>query len=302
MDENNEKNSNFTEESKKDNNPLSVRVDPYYKEMFEELIKQKGIPKKTLLEAMISSYVESSRDNERESNISFANEINLIAGNFSEIMNVFKAMAIKSQDTIATQKSFYEQKLKNQDATIQMLENNGVLLEKKIKELGLENNNNKADREKLEKAIQDINAAGTSNEKDVAVYIKKNADLLEKLSILQNQERDNVILKSEIEKAKTETKALKASLEDITYENKKLLKKISDMDESMIEMKNKKADEMKEFEAVIRKQAEVDKKLEVLNLQLKYNELQAENLKNLGIMNKQAEEITELKIRLEKAQ
>lgn len=302
MDDNNEKNRNITEESKKDNNPLSVRVDPYYKEKFEELIKQKGIPKKALIEAMISSYIETEREGERESNISFANEINLLAGNFNEIMNVFKAMAAKSQDTIGTQKSFYEQKLKNQDVTIQMLENSSISLEKKVKELELENNSNKSYREKLEKTIHDLDTAGASNEKDVAVYVKKNADLLEKLSILQNQERDNVILKTEIEKAKVETKAMKSSLEDVTYENKKLLKKISDMNESITEMKNKKADELKEFEAVIRKQAEVDKKLEVLKVQLQYNELQAENLKNLRTINKQAEEITQLRVRLEKVQ
>lgn len=62
-------------------------------------------------------------------------------------------------------------------------------------------------------------------------------------------------------------------------------------------MKNKKADEFKELEFVIRKEAEVDKKMEILKLQLQYNELQAENLKNLGTINKQFEEITELKIR-----
>jgi len=297
MDDNNDKSSNIIEEIKKDNNPLSVRVDPYYKEMFEELIKQKGVPKKTLLEAMISSYIETRRDDERESNISFANEINLIADNFNEIMNVFKAMATKSQDTIGSQKSFYEQKIKNQDAEIQMFGNNSASLERKVKELELENNSNKADKEKLEKVIKNLNEADTSNDKDITAYIRKNADLLEKLSILQNQEKDNVILKAEIEKAKTEAKEMKSSLGDITYENKKLLKKILDLEESIIEIKSKKEEEFKEFEVVIRKQADVDKKLEILKLQLQYNELQAENIKNLGTINKQAEEIAGLKMK-----
>ena len=301
MDDSNEKNCIIAEEYKKDNNPLSVRVDPHYKEIFEELIKQKGVPKKTLMEAMISSYIETSREGERESNISFVNEINLIAGNLNEIMNVFKAMATKSQDTIGSQKSFYEQKIKNQDAAIHMLENNGASLEKKARELELENNSNKADKEKLEKAIQSINTSDASNEKDIAVYIRKNAGLLEKLSILQNQEKDNVILKTEIEKSKNEAKTLKSSLEDITYENKKLHKKLLDLEESIVEIKSKKADEFKELEVVIRKQAEVDKKLEILKLQLQYNELQAESLKNLGIINKQTEEITVLKNKLDKA-
>jgi hypothetical protein len=52
---------------------------------------------------------------------------------------------------------------------------------------------------------------------------------------------------------------------------------------------------------VIRKEADIDKKMEILNLQLRYSELQAENLRNLGIINKQLEEVNELKLRLEKA-
>jgi len=65
-------------------------------------------------------------------------------------------------------------------------------------------------------------------------------------------------------------------------------------------MKIKKAEEFKELELVIRKEAEVDKKMEILKLQLQYNDLQAENIKNLGIINKQLEEITQLKNRLKK--
>lgn len=300
MDDNNEKNS-IVEENKKDSNPLSVRVDPYYKEMFEDLIRQKGVPKKTLLESMISSYIESNHGDERESNISFVNEINLIAGNFNEILNIFKTMAAKSQDTVGSQKSFYEQKSKNQEATIQKLEMNVNSLELTAKELELENNSLKLEKDKLERTIQGLNLSENSNEKDLAVYIRKNANLLEKISVLQNQEKDNVILKAEIEKANAETKMLKASIEELSYENKRLLKKVSDSDESIIEMKNNKAKEFKELEAVITKQAEVDKKLEVLKLQHQYNELQVENIKNLGTINKQSEQIAELKNKLNKA-
>lgn len=301
MDENNKKTYQMGEENKKDNNPLSVRVDPYYKEVFEDLIKQKNIPKKTLLEAMISSYVDIGLEDERESNISFANEINLIAGNFNEIMSIFKTMTTKSQDTIGSQKSFFEQRIRNLETTIQMLENNNTALEEKNKLLELLNNSNKSDKEKLEKTIRDLNELDTSSEKEISVYIRKNAELLEQINILQKEEKVKVLLKAEIEKAKNEIKVLKSSLEDKSYENGKLSKKISDMEESIIEVKNKKADEFKELEFFIRKEADVDKKMEILKMQLQYNELQAESLKNLGIINKKSEEIAELKLKLEKA-
>lgn len=301
MNENIEKTDQADVENKKDNNPLSVRVDPYYKEIFEDLIKQKGIPKKVLLETMISSYVESGREDEREANISFVNEINLIAGNFNEIMNIFKAMAAKSQDTIGSQKSFYEQKIKNLETRIQMLETDCSGFEEKNRLLETTCNNLVLEKEKLEKTIYDLNEVDASGEKEISSYIRKNAELLEQINILQKAEKESVLLKGEFEKGKNEIKALKSSLDEKISENEKLHKKISEAEESIMEMKNKKAEEFKELELVIRKEADIDKKMEILKLQLQYNELQAENLKNLGIINKQLEEVTELKLRLEKA-
>ena len=301
MNENIEKTDQADVENKKDNNPLSVRVDPYYKDIFEDLIKQKGIPKKVLMETMISSYVESGREDEREANISFANEINLIAGNFNEIMNIFKTMATKSQDTIGSQKSFYEQKIINLETRMQMLEIDYKGIEEKNRLLEVTGNNLKLEKEKLEKAIHNLNAADTSSEKEISTYLRKNAELLEQINGLQKVEKESVLLKGEFEKSKNEIKVLKSSLDDKTSENEKLYKKISNAEESIIEMKSKKAEEFKELKLVIRKEAEIDKKMEILKLQLQYNELQAKNLKNLGTINKQLEEITQLKIRLEKA-
>ena len=300
MNENIEKTDMAEVENKKDNNPLSVRVDPYYKEMFEDLIKQKGIPKKVLMETMISSYIESGHDDEREANISFVNEINLIAGNFNEIMNIFKTMTTKSQDTIGSQKSFYEQKIKNLETKMQMLEVDYKGIEDKNKLLEVAADNFKLEKEKLEKAIHDLNEVDTSSEKEISKYLRKNAELLEQINGLQKVEKESVLQKGEFEKSKNEIKLLKSALDDKISENEKLHKKISNAEESIMEIKIKKAEEFKELELVIRKEAEVDKKMEILKLQLQYNDLQAENIKNLGIINKQLEEITQLKNRLKK--
>ena len=300
MNENIEKTDMAEVENKKDNNPLSVRVDPYYKDMFEDLIKQKGIPKKVLMETMISSYIESGHDNEREANISFVNEINLIAGNFNQIMNIFKTMTSKSQDTIGSQKSFYEQKIKNLETKMQMLEVDYKGIEDKNKLLEVAADNFKLEKEKLEKAIHDLNEVDTSSEKEISKYLRKNAELLEQINGLQKVEKESVLQKGEFEKSKNEIKLLKSALDDKINENEKLHKKISNAEESITEMKIKKAEEFKELELVIRKEAEVDKKMEILKLQLQYNDLQAENIKNLGIINKQLEEITQLKNRLKK--
>jgi len=287
-------------ENKKDNNPLSVRVDPYYKEVFEELIKQKGIPKKVLLETMISSYVDSGHEGEKEAEISFVNEINLIASNFSEIMNIFKAIAAKSKDTIGSQKIFFEQKIKNLETRAQILETDCNGFEQKNKLLEATNNRLVLEKEKLERTIHDLKEVDVSGEKELSSYIRKNSELLEQLNILHKAEKESVLLKGEIEKVKNEIVILKSSLDDKTNENEKLRKRMAEADETIMEMKNKKAGEFKELESVIRKETDIDKKMEILRLQLQYNELQAENLKNLGIINKLTEEASELRSRLER--
>jgi chromosome segregation ATPase len=301
LNENIEKTDQTDVENKKDGNPLSVRINPYYKEIFEDLIKQKGVPKKVLLETMISSYVESGREDGRESSISFVNEINLIAGSFNEIMNIFKSMAAKSQDTIGSQMSFYEQKVKNIETKMQILETDYKGLKEKNKLLETTDNNLHLEKEKLEKIIYDLNEVDASGEKEISTYLRKNAELLEQINSLQKVEKESVILNSEYEKVKYEIKALKSALDDKINENGKLHIKISDAEETILEMRNKRINEFKDIELVIRKEAEVDKKMEILKLQLQYNELQAEDLKNLGIINKHLEEISKLKIALEKA-
>ena len=209
-------------------------------------------------------------------------------------------MAIKSQDTIGSQKSFYEQKNRNADTAIQILEDKIAILEEKNKSLEIENDSNKANREKLKKAIRELSESGNSSEKEISGYIRKNAELLEKINILQKEEKDNMMLRADFDTTKDELKMLRSSLKDKNYENEKLSKKIKDLEESMIEAKTKRADEFKELELLIKKELEVDKKMEMLRMQLQFNELQSENLKNLGVINKQSEEIAELKSKLKK--
>jgi len=281
MDDNRDKTCLTGEENKKDNNPLSVRVDPYYKEVFEDLIKQKGIPKKTLLEAMISSYVDSGNEDKRESNISFANEINLIAGNFNEILGIFKTIATKSQDTIGSLKNFYEQKIRNLEINNQVIGNDIATLKEENKLFETMTNDTKIENDRLEKVIRDLNQSNASYQKEITIASRKYAELLEEINILRKMEKENVLLK--------------LALDDKKYENEKLIKRISDTEESVTELKNKKSDEFKQLEMTLKKEMNVDKKMEILKLQLLYNELQTENLKNLGIINKKSAEIAELK-------
>ncbi|MEN8907061.1 MAG: hypothetical protein ABF289_13965 [Clostridiales bacterium] len=297
MTENNENELSKTS-NKKDNNPLSVRVDPYYKEVFENLIKKKKVPKKVLLETMISSYVDVGNESERESNISFSNEINLIAGNLNEIMSIFKTMTTKSQDTVGSQKSFYEQKIKNLETKLKMFENSNIEISEKFKLLELAYNNINSDKEKLEKKTKNLDEIEVISERKISVYIRKNAELLEQINSLRKIEKENALLNGKLEKIINENKILKTSLEDKIFESDRLKKIKISMEESMNEIKNRKEEEFKELELLIRKEADIDKKMEILHLQIKYNKLQAENIKNLEIINKKSKEISRLKLKI----
>lgn len=291
----NEKINQVNDENKKDNNPLSVRVDPYYKDLFEDVIKQKGIPKKALLESMIFKFVESENEDEKELNISFANEINLITGNLNEILNIFKTMTNKSQDTIGSQKSFYEQKLKNHETKNLIFENTCIELKEKIDCLEISNKSILHEKESINKTVSELNSKDFLREKEIKALHLKNAELIEQINILQKLEKENILLKIENEKCKHEINLLKASLESRNIDNEKLMKKASALDELFVEAKNKKVEDFKELELMIRKETELDKKMEILKLQVQYNELQTENLKNLRIINDKAEELLELK-------
>ncbi len=295
MDENNEKAQNSDDLIINNNNPLSVRVDNQYKEIFNILIKEKGFSKKQLLENMITSYAQNDTQKHREENINFTNEINLISSSLNDILNVFTTITVKSQDTIGSIKSFYEQKFENMKVEIETLKNNLSVLQEKNNILELANNGLSLEKEKLMSTIEEFQQKDAANKSEINTLNKRNLELLEQINVLRSTETENHVLKSETDKLSKEIDRLNKILKDKDFENDLLNKKVTLLHEDINELKNKKTEELKELESKIKLDAELDKKAELIKLQSDYNELQIINIENLGKINKMQEEIFLLK-------
>ncbi len=295
MDENNEKAQNSDDLIINNNNPLSVRVDNQYKEIFNILIKEKGFSKKQLLENMITSYAQNDTQKHREENINFANEINLISSSLNDILNVFTTITVKSQDTIGSIKSFYEQKFENMKVEIETLKNNLSVLQEKNNILELANNGLSLEKEKLMSTIEEFQKKDAANKSEINTLNKRNLELLEQINVLRSTETENHVLKSETDKLSEEIDRLNKILKDKDFENDLLNKKVTLLHKDINELKNKKTEELKEFESKIKLDAELNKKAELIKLQSDYNELQIKNIENLGKINKMQEEIFLLK-------
>lgn len=227
------------DENKKET-PLSVRVEAYYKDLFLQLSEQPGYNRKRLLEAMISSYVKKEREEKRNNNLSLDHEISLISSSLEDILKVFKTISVKAQDTIGSNKGFYEQQIEN-------LKKNINTLELRIQEF-------EEDKRKI--AIE---------EKEVNLRLKETVEENNKL-------RDGAQkLQDELKKAKEEQGKVQNELYNLRRieaenirlmaENKELLKEIENLND-VISGKDKAAERMNyDYEVLERKK---EREIEIL--------------------------------------
>jgi chromosome segregation ATPase len=280
---------------KADNNPLSVRIDAQFKEMFNNLIKEKDISKKQLLECMIENYIINSSDKEREEHISFSNEINLISTGLDEILKIFKIIAAKSQDTLGSVKNLNEQKLEDLNKQLEASKLNLSEIAEKNKLLEISNNALGLEKEKADGIAEELKQKLASYETEIGMLNRKNQELLEQLNELRVIENNNHQLTNENEKLSVKITELTHLLRDKNFENELLNSRIKYLEEAIEESKDKRTQEIKELELKIKQQADIDKKMELLQMQSKYNDLQAENMRNLCEINQKSEEIMLLK-------
>lgn len=297
MDENNK---NDISSDNKESGPLQARVDALYLDLFEkELKKHPGMKKKNLMENMIYGYVRNREKSEQEKILSFSSEISLIATDLDNILRVFKNIAAKSQDTISSQKSYFEQSIKNITEQLDTAKLNINNLTEKNSLLEEANNGFKLEKDNLLKTIDSLKDSAEKKTAEVKELKIKSNDLLEEIRALKKVEKENVQLANELSKSVETVKKLEGNLSDKDSEIHKLSVKISELEETLSQIKNKHADEMKVSENKfleelnnankrIRKELELDKKSEQIDLQMKYNELlikyndlQIEHMKSL---------------------
>jgi len=302
---NNENDFNSDDIKIENNNPLSIRIDTQYKEMFNNLIKEKGVSKKQLLECMIANYIQDDMEQNREDHISFSNEITLISTGLDEILKIFKMIANKSQDTLGSVKNLNEQKLDNMNNQLEALKLNLSETAERNKLLEISKNALGLEKEKSDNIAEELKQKIAGYEAEIGILNKKNQELLEQINSLRVIENDNHRLTNENEKFSLKITEFSHLLRDKNFENDSLNTRIKYFEETINELKDKRAQEIKELELKIKQEADIDKKMELLQMQSKYNDLQSENMKNLCEIHQRTEEImmlkeniTELKLKL----
>jgi chromosome segregation ATPase len=285
----------------KNGNPLSIRVEPYYKEKFETLTKELGLSKKLLFENLILSYLEKDQQNRRESHLNLTNEINLITANLDELLTIFTKMAVKSQDTIGSLKSDYSQQICNLETRMNASNHQITALSEKNQLLEAANQGYNHSKKQLEQTIEALERAIDSKNEEIKNGNLKYLELLEQLNQLRQLERENLLLKTEAAQAAQDFKNLQGRLEAAQTEGGQLQRKAAQLQVELTEIHQKQKEAWQEREAQLRRSAELDQKTALLQLQEKYNYLQAENLRCLGEMNQKTVELTELRFQLRKA-
>jgi len=295
--------NNETQDNKKDS-PLSVRVEQYYKELFLELSEKPGYNRKRLLENMISTYISKEREDNRQSNLNLEHEISLISGSLNDILGVFKTISTKAQDTIGSDRSFYEQQIENYKKEIESYKMKFQSEEVQIKELKLQNNELELVINKLNEENKKLEDKNKNLQQDADKSKDAHAEVLKDVYNLRGLEVENLRRTAENKELSAQIEAIKVIVNDKEKEieklkyNYKVLEDKSDKKSELLEMqieemakqidsmrKNKEAD-IKEVEELLRKEFQVRKETEILELKSEYNKLQLQYIKDMESMKK----------------
>jgi DNA repair exonuclease SbcCD ATPase subunit len=306
MDENN--NFEFKKEIESEDNkketPLSVRVDAYYKDLFLELSEQPGYNRKRLLENMISTYISKGREESRQSNLNLEHEISLIAGSLEDILKNFKIISMKAQDTIGSNKNLHLQQMENLKRDMETLEVKLEGLEKEGKELKLNN-------KELQLNIKNVMEENIKLKEKTVLLQKEEKDAKDAHAAILNEVYNLRRIEGENIKLLSQNKELSAKIEDLRktigkkdkemeklsydyemFELKKskeinsLQSEIDSLSNKISNLKNNSQDEHKKSEALIRRELQLQKEAEILELKHKYNDLQMKYIEDIGILRK----------------
>jgi phage host-nuclease inhibitor protein Gam len=287
--------------------PLSVRVDSYYKDMFLELSEQPGYNRKRLLESMISSYIRKAKDENRHNNLNLEHEISLISGSLDDILRVFKTVSVKAQDTIGSNRSFYEQQIENLKKNIEALELKIQGIEEERKRLLLQNKDMELNIRDTGEENRKLSGKITNLQEELTKSKDAYAAVLNEVYNLRRIDGENVRLVSEnkellgqIEKSKDiiNKKEKNAERQNYDYEMLELKKnqeieflkgEIEAFKNQIANMRKNKDDELKEAEKLIRKEVELKKEAEILQLRQEYNNLQMQYIKDIGVVKSNKE-------------
>jgi chromosome segregation ATPase len=302
MDENNKvelKNEIESEDNKKET-PLSVRVDSYYKDLFLEYSEQPGFSRKRLMENMISTYISRGKEENRQSNLNLEHEISLIAGSLEDILKTFKTISAKAQDTIGSNKNLHHQQMENLRKNQETLELKLEGFEKEGKELKLHNKELQLNIKNLEEENVKLKDRTVLLQREAKEAKEAHAAILNEVYTLRRIDGENIKLLAQNKELSAKIEELNKIIdrkhkdaEELSYDYEMLeLKKSKEIEKLQSEVEglsnqikatqNDRHEELKELETMIRREIQLQKEAEILELKLKYNDLQMKYIEDIG--------------------
>lgn len=274
----------------------AIRPDDYTEQRFKEMAKEMEISQTQLFESMFWQYINGRKEEEKYSALNLEGEINLIANDLNNMLQHFKAISDKCQNTVISLKSNGEQTEANLKLDIETLNNRIEGLTKKNAELEGTVNLYSTEKKSLLQKIGEQEKALSQKELIIRDLRDENSDFLRQVHSLSKVDNLNKELLADLDRSNKEIKNLLAVVEEKSDEIKTLRKKLNKSEEEYSLLKQKMDNEIRVAKDDIRKELSIESKDERLNLKMQYNSLQMENIKNLTTINDLQKELAELKI------
>lgn len=284
----------------------AIRPDDWIEQKFRDICSDEGYSQTKLFEHIFIYYLNSKYTNQKEEALPISSEIQLISENLDNILNHFKSIADKAQNTVISNKNNLELTINNLRKDLETATSKCQAFEKDNHDLTESNHAFISARENLDKQIVDLKDALKNKSDDLRNVKAESADLLKEIKSLQQFCEDKKTTDKLLNKVKSE---LNIALDTINEKEHSITKLNNIIEELTSECQNLKDNYSQAIEEVQLKlkgdynrsvevlKIEYEKKIELLiddsarNLELQKKELIYE--KNISILNLREELLQE---------
>jgi chromosome segregation ATPase len=187
----------------------SVRPDDITEQQFKDMAKELKLSQTDMFKHIFWSYIREQNNERRQLGLNLEAEINLIAKDLNSVLQHFKSISEKAQDTVISIKTNAEQTEKNLTLDIDTLKKKVDELSKRNEELEQANAAFNQVKDGLNVKIHDLEVL---NEKKTDELKNANETIKSKDNILQELERANKNSEKEINKTQKEIDRLSTEL------------------------------------------------------------------------------------------
>lgn len=290
----------------------AVRPDDFVEMKFKDMASDKKLSQTEMFERMFWSYIKKEREEEKRLVIDYTSEINLISKDFNNIMNHFKGITEKAQETVLNITANADQTQKNLTLEIDTLKKHIEELEKRNSELEETNKIFSEIKDSLEDTISNQNENLKSKELELT---EVKATLKEKELQNKDQDKSNKALEKSNEKLQKENDKLSEELRikesriialetsnsnlQSTLSNVDTLKKaeiesidaryrsiISNHEHTIKGFNDAKEKELKDLENRVRNELDAEKKMAIADMKLELVDVKSKYAESLANIEK----------------